>query len=94
MTISIDDAKHVAKLARLDLAPAELELYTSQLNNILDYAQSLQKINTENIEPTYSSIEAQRELRADEVKDFNNKEKIIENGPVTSGTSFVVPKIV
>lgn len=94
MTISINDAKHVAKLARLELSPAELELYTGQLNAVLNYAQSLQELDTKNIEPTYTSLEAQREFREDKAIPFENTQKIIDNGPETAGTSFVVPKIV
>jgi len=94
MSISINDAKHVAKLARLDLESGELELYTSQLNAVLDYAQSLQQINTDQIEPTYSSLDAQRDFRPDQAKPFENTQKIIENGPDTFGSSFVVPKII
>lgn len=93
MSISINDAKHVARLARLDLQSAELELYTNQLNAVLNYAQELQKINTDAIKPTFYSVEEKRDLREDVVKEFSNKQRIIENGPDVSGTSFVVPRI-
>lgn len=94
MTISINDAKHVAKLARLDLSADELDLYTGQLNAVLNYAQSLQELDTKNIEPTYTSLEAQRDFRKDKAIPFSDTQKIIDNGPDTAGTSFVVPKIV
>lgn len=93
MVISIDDAKHVAKLARLDLKTDELELYTKQLNDVLNYAQALQKLNTDNIKPTFNAIEALKPLREDKVEKFENIKQIIENGPEVSGTSFVVPRI-
>jgi aspartyl-tRNA(Asn)/glutamyl-tRNA(Gln) amidotransferase subunit C len=93
MTISIDDARHVAKLARLALTDTDLTTYTQQLNNILDYAQELQKINTDGIEPTYHSLEVKTILREDDPVEFPNKQAIINNGPEISGTSFVVPRI-
>lgn len=94
MTISKEDALHVAKLARLKLQNEEVELYTAQLNNILDYAQELQQVETKNIEPTFHPVPAKEFLREDTVKEFANKQAIIANGPDVSGTSFVVPKIV
>jgi aspartyl-tRNA(Asn)/glutamyl-tRNA(Gln) amidotransferase subunit C len=93
MTISLNDARHVAKLARLALSDEELNTYTNQLNNILDYAQELQKLNTDGIEPTYHSLQVKTVLREDVPVEFPHKENIIKNGPKVSGTSFVVPKI-
>ncbi|GBR77360.1 aspartyl/glutamyl-tRNA amidotransferase subunit C [Candidatus Termititenax dinenymphae] len=93
MSININDAKHVADLARLELSDKELTVYTEQLNQILDYAKELENLNTDNIEPTYHSIDTGTVLREDKVVDFANKAGIIKNGPDVSGTSFVVPRI-
>ena len=93
MTIDLNTAKHVADLARLDLSGQELTTYTEQLNQILDYAQELEKINTDNVEPTYHSIATGTVLREDKPADFPHKAEIIKNGPDVSGTSFVVPRI-
>lgn len=93
MTITIKDAEHVAKLARLALKPEELELYTKQLNAILDYAQQLQGLDTQDIPPTFNPYGTAAILRADEVKQFENKQQLLANGPKTDGTSFVVPRI-
>jgi aspartyl-tRNA(Asn)/glutamyl-tRNA(Gln) amidotransferase subunit C len=93
MAISINDAKHVADLARLALSEQELAVYTEQLNQILAYAQELQELNTDNVEPTYHSIETGTVLREDKVVEFPNQAGIIQNGPEVSGTSFVVPRI-
>ncbi|MDR2428669.1 MAG: Asp-tRNA(Asn)/Glu-tRNA(Gln) amidotransferase subunit GatC [Candidatus Margulisbacteria bacterium] len=93
MTISINDAGHVANLARLDLSAQELATYTEQLNQILAYAQELNKLNTDQVEPTYHSIETGTILREDKVIDFPNQAGLLQNGPDVSGTSFVVPRI-
>lgn len=93
MAITIEDAKHVANLARLGLGESELQMYTKQLNDILNYAQELQKIDTANIEPTYHSLPMANVLRPDVNQKDPARDKIIQNGPEVSGTSFVVPKI-
>lgn len=93
MSITIKDAQHVAKLARLALKPEELELYTKQLNAILDYAQQLQTLDTADIPPTFNPYGVAAVLREDTVKQFENKQQLVANGPKTEGTSFVVPRI-
>jgi aspartyl-tRNA(Asn)/glutamyl-tRNA(Gln) amidotransferase subunit C len=93
VSISIDDAKHVANLARLELSAAELKTYTAQLNDILKYAEQLQEINTDNVEPTYHALPLTNVMREDNVCEFSNRQRIIDNGPEVSGTNFIVPKI-
>ncbi|GBR75934.1 aspartyl/glutamyl-tRNA amidotransferase subunit C [Candidatus Termititenax persephonae] len=93
MAINIADARHVADLARLDLTEQELATYTEQLNQILDYAQELEQVNTDKVEPTYHSVAAGTALREDKAVDFPNQAGILRNGPEVSGTSFVVPRI-
>lgn len=93
MSITIKDAQYVAKLARLDLKPEELELYTKQLNAILDYAQQLQTLDTTDIPPTFNPYGAAAILREDTVEQFENKQQLLANGPKVDGTSFVVPRI-
>lgn len=93
MSITIKDAQHVAKLARLALKPEELELYTKQLNAILDYAQQLQSLDTKDIPPTFNPYGTAAVLREDAVKQFTNRQQLVANGPQTEGTSFVVPRI-
>ena len=93
MAITIKDAEHVAKLSRLALKTEELELYTKQLNAILDYAQQLQTLDTEGIPPTLNTADTAAILREDTVHEFNNKAQLLANGPQTDGTSYVVPRI-
>jgi aspartyl/glutamyl-tRNA(Asn/Gln) amidotransferase C subunit len=61
-----------------------LTTYTEQLNQILAYAQELEQLNTDNVEPTYHSIETGTVLRADAVKDFPNKAGIIKTAPLSA----------
>jgi aspartyl-tRNA(Asn)/glutamyl-tRNA(Gln) amidotransferase subunit C len=93
MSISIEDAKHVAELARLKLTDKELHTYTDQLNQILNYAQALEKLNTDNVEPTNNSLNSGTLLREDKVCNFTDQAGLLENGPQVAGSSFVVPRI-
>jgi aspartyl-tRNA(Asn)/glutamyl-tRNA(Gln) amidotransferase subunit C len=93
MSITLKDAQHVAKLANLALKTEELELYTKQLNAVLDYAQQLQTLDTQDIPPTFNSYGVAAILREDEVQQFENKQQLLANGPKTADNSFVVPRI-
>lgn len=50
--LSINDVIKVAKLAKLDLKPIEIEKFRSQLAEILDYFKILDKVTTDRVEPT------------------------------------------
>lgn len=68
MSLTKDQVKKVAKLANLPLSSEEEEKYTTQLSKILEYIEQLNKVNTENIEPTFnvsgkSNIESKDEVR-------------------------------
>lgn len=51
------DIKHVAALANLKLTPAEELLFSSQLNQVVDYVSQLQQIDTSQVSPTSQSID-------------------------------------
>ncbi len=93
MTLSIDDVKKVAKLARLKLTPEEEQQFASQLGQILDYVEMLGEVNTENVEPMAHAADVANVFRADEVQPSIDREKTLLNAPKTDGKYFLVPQI-
>ena len=65
MSLSIDDVAKVALLARLRLSPDELEMFTGQLNSIVDYVAQLQELDTTDVEPLAHGIEVRNVFRDD-----------------------------
>jgi len=55
--ISQEDTKHIAKLARLGLKKTEIEKFQKDLSSILDYFNSLKKVDVLNVEPTFHPVE-------------------------------------
>lgn len=88
------DIEHVAKLARLGLTEEEKKLYGEQLSQILDYANELQKLNTDDVLPTSHAIPMKNVLREDKVVACENSADIVANGPETESKMFKVPRIV
>lgn len=81
-------------LARLALTEEEKNKYAEQLSAILDYAETLNKLSTDGIEPLAHVLPVFNVMRSDERKDSFPKEDMLANGPVVEEGQFKVPKIV
>lgn len=90
MPIDIDIA-HVARLARLDLGPEELETYREQLGVILEHAARVQALDTEGIQPTAHPLEMTNSFRDDEVRPSLDRDEVLAAAPEARDGYFVVP---
>ncbi|WP_077624279.1 Asp-tRNA(Asn)/Glu-tRNA(Gln) amidotransferase subunit GatC [Sediminibacillus massiliensis] len=91
--ISKEEVKHVAHLARLALTDEEVEKMTRQLGDIIDYAESLNELDTENVEPTTHVLDLKNVMRKDEPKKWIEKEDALKNAPDQKDGQFRVPSI-
>lgn len=87
------DTEHVAMLARISLSPEEITNFTQQLNNILDYFQKLEELDTTNVEPTYHILDIVNVTRPDEVTPSLPREEALANAPQTQDNYIKAPKI-
>jgi aspartyl-tRNA(Asn)/glutamyl-tRNA(Gln) amidotransferase subunit C len=94
MSVTIKDVEHIAKLAKLEFSLEEKEKFTSQLNQILDYVEQMNKLNTDNIEPLSHVIELANVFRADEVRPGVDTEEALKNAPSKTERFFKVPKVI
>ena len=91
--ISSSDVRKVAQLARLELPDDQIELYTSQIEEILSYVDQLQEIDTKNVSPTTRAVEVVNAMREDLVDVKCLREDILNQAPHREGDFFRVPKI-
>jgi len=91
--ISKSQVEHLAWLARLELSDEEKELYTFQLNEILEYFNKLSELNTENIPPTYHVIGKTNVFREDEIQQSLHQNEALKNAPKKRNGFFEAPKI-
>ena len=94
MALTREEVLHVASLARLSLEPAEVDLFTQQLNDILAYVEKLQELNTAGVTPMAHVVPVFNAFREDEVKAGLPREDALDNAPSREEGSFVVPKII
>lgn len=93
--LTIDEVKHVAKLANLPLSDEEIILFIVQLSAILDFVSKLQKIDTKNIKETSQITGLENVFRADEIDTLRllTQEDALANAKETHNGYFKVPKI-
>ncbi|MBD2870903.1 Asp-tRNA(Asn)/Glu-tRNA(Gln) amidotransferase subunit GatC [Paenibacillus arenilitoris] len=93
MSITTKDVEHVANLARLELTDSEKEQFTEQLNAILKYAEKLNGLDTDGVEPTSHVLPIMNVMRADDNRPSLPIEKVLLNAPDDEDGQFKVPAV-
>lgn len=94
MTLSEEEVRKVADLARLTLDDSEVKTFAGQLSAILQYIETLNEIDTADIKPTSHALDIVNVLREDRAeKKFDHKlwEK---NAPAADHNHFRVPRVI
>ena len=94
MKISKDVVLHVAQLARLEFKEEELDKFTEQLGNIIEYVEELGKLDTSDVEPTFHVLDLSTPLREDVVSPWLSSDEALENAPHREDDFFAVPKFI
>lgn len=94
MAIDRKTVEHVAKLARLQLSPQELDRYGQQLGAILDYIAKLEKLDVSGVEPLAHAAESANVFRPDAPRPSLDRTEALKNAPERTGDFFIVPKVV
>ena len=92
--ISLEEVEHVARLARLELSPADKERMRRELDRILSYIDKLRMLDTEGVEPTSHAIPMTNVMRDDAPRPSFPQADMLSNAPDRSGEFFRVPKII
>ena len=93
MSLSLDDVKKVAALARLELPGDDLARMQQQLSAILDYVDQLQQLDTEGVEPLAHPLPVQNVFREDEPAPSLPVDEALRNAPNRAGDYFAVPAV-
>jgi aspartyl-tRNA(Asn)/glutamyl-tRNA(Gln) amidotransferase subunit C len=91
--ISRDDVGHVARLARLDLTPAEIERFTEQLGAVLDHAADVEALDTAGVPPTAHPLPLRTVLRGDVRRPSLDRDEVLAQAPAVEDGRFRVPRI-
>ena len=94
MSIDKDTVKHISKLARISLDDKKVDDLSKNLSSIIAFIEKLNELNTDNVDPLTSIIDASLKSRPDEVKIEKIRDQILKNSPEKNQEFFVVPKVI
>ncbi|NCM97684.1 MAG: asparaginyl/glutamyl-tRNA amidotransferase subunit C [Rhodobacteraceae bacterium CG2_30_10_405] len=94
MSIDIETARRVAKLARIRVEESDLAALAGELSGILSFMEQLNEVDVTGIEPMTSVTPMRLARRADVVTEGEMQAQILANAPDAREGFFAVPKVV
>jgi aspartyl-tRNA(Asn)/glutamyl-tRNA(Gln) amidotransferase subunit C len=94
MSLSNEDVKKIAHLARLGIKDQDITSYAIDLTKILDLMTQMGELNTDNILPMAHPMDQGQRLRQDIVTEPNKREKFQAIAPQTEAGLYLVPKVI
>lgn len=93
MALTLDEVRHVARLARLRLTETELEAMRQELSSILEYVDVLQEVDVSGVSPTAQVTDVVNVVRPDEVRPSLPVEEALAGAPHREGDFFKVKPV-
>jgi aspartyl-tRNA(Asn)/glutamyl-tRNA(Gln) amidotransferase subunit C len=94
MSLTIDDVKKVARLARLAVNEQEVQTAHAQLSNIFDLIAEMQAVDTSGIAPMSHAQDLTQRLREDKVTESNQRELFQSIAPQVEAGLYLVPQVI
>jgi len=94
MSVTNEQVRHIARLARIAMSDEEIARLAPELNNILGWVEQLGEVNTDGIEPLATVIDQKLRLRDDVVTDGDIRDDVLANAPEAQHGFFAVPKVI
>ena len=94
MSLTIDDVKKVARLARLAVSEQEVQTAHAQLSNIFGLIEEMQAVDTVGIEPMSHAQDVTQRLREDRVTEGNQRELFQSIAPQVEAGLYLVPQVI
>ncbi|WP_031434793.1 Asp-tRNA(Asn)/Glu-tRNA(Gln) amidotransferase subunit GatC [Methylomarinum vadi] len=94
MSLTADDVKKIAHLARLGINSQDIENYAKDLSNILDLMTQMGELDTAGVQPMAHPLDQTQRLRADVVIEENQREHFQAIAPQVENGLYLVPKVI
>ncbi len=91
MSITIDDVKKLAKLSRLEFTEEETKEFVKEFEATLNQVDAINRVDVSNIDLLEKTIDADTELRKDEITPSLRADEIVSNAPASEDGAFLVP---
>lgn len=94
MTITHDDVKKMAHLARLEIDEADIAAYANNLSNVLGLVDEMNQADTQDIKPMAHPFDNTTRLRVDVVSEKDQRDTLLAIAPETESGLYLVPKVI
>ena len=94
MSLSSDDVKSIARLARLSISDQDIPVYARNLSNILEFVAQLERAETDGVTPMAHPLDMSQRLRPDRVSETDQRDLYQQNAPQVEAGLYLVPKVI
>lgn len=94
MSLTTDEVRKIAYLARLGIDEQDIASYAQDLSSVLSLMTAMNDVNTEGVIPMAHPLDQVQRLRADRVSERNNREKFQAIAPQVEAGLYLVPKVI
>lgn len=94
MSLTIDDVRRIAHLARIEITDTQAEATLAQLNDIFAMIEKMQQVPTAGVEPMSHPLGGSQRLRDDVVTEGDERDANLRNAPEQQDGLFLVPKVI
>lgn len=94
MSLSQDQIRRIAQLARIEVREEEAGLVRERLNRVLGLIDQLQAVDTTGIEPMSHALDLVQPLRPDAVTEAGQRERFQAGAPAVRDGHYLVPKVI
>lgn len=94
MSVTVEQVDTIARLSKLEFSDEEKTKFVEQFNQILQYMEKLNELDTEHVEPTYNVLDISNITRPDELKPWLSQDEVLQNAPRSKHGFFSVPKVI
>ena len=94
MSLTPDDVRRLARLARIAIEPAEETAVLERLNRVLGLIEQMRAVDTRGIEPMSHAVDTVQRLRPDEVRESDQRALYQSVAPAVEDGLYLVPKVI
>ncbi len=94
MSLTANDVKKIAHLARLGIAEQDVEHYANDLSGVLELMTQMGQLNTDGVAPMAHPLDQTQRLREDSVTESNQRNHFQAIAPQTEAGLYLVPKVI
>jgi aspartyl-tRNA(Asn)/glutamyl-tRNA(Gln) amidotransferase subunit C len=93
MSLTPDDVRRLARLARIEIEAEESHAVLDRLNRVLGLIDEMRRVDTQGIEPMSHAVDLSQRLRPDEVREANQRDPYQSVAPAVQDGLYLVPKV-